>query len=155
MIVSLKTKFRGHAGHYAELTGPFTDKRGHWSKKFVSDEPFELILSYEIVVTSLVTSAEFSVCHKDDLLILCSAVTVIYNWDVLRRMRQTSQRGPKGYACPHADAIVGANQPTYPFSSLTLLYPYDSKELFLEERNGNRNVNFCAEFADMKIFSYL
>ena len=76
MIVSLQTKFRGHAGHYAELTGPFTDKRGHWSKKFVSDEPFELILSYEIVVTSLVTSAEFSVCHKDDLLILCSAVTV-------------------------------------------------------------------------------
>ena len=70
-------------------------------------------------------------------------------------MHQTSQRGPKGYACPQADAIVGANQPTDPFSSLTLLYPYGSKELFLEERNGNRNVNFCAEFADMQIFSYL
>ena len=68
MIVSLQTKFRGLAGHYAELTGPFTDKCGHWPKKFVSDEPFELILSYEIVVTSLVTSAEFSVCHKDDVI---------------------------------------------------------------------------------------
>ena len=41
-----------NTGHYAELTGPFTDKCGHWPKKFVSDEPFELILSYEIVVTS-------------------------------------------------------------------------------------------------------
>ena len=73
MIVSLQTKFRGHAGHYAELTGPFTDKRGHWPKKFVSDEPFELILSYEIVVTSPVTIAEFSVCHKDDFtdIMLC------------------------------------------------------------------------------------
>ena len=68
MIVSLQTKLRGLAGHYAELTGPFTDKCGHWPKKFVSDEPFELILSYEIVVTSLVTSAEFSVCHKDDVI---------------------------------------------------------------------------------------
>ena len=70
-------------------------------------------------------------------------------------MRQTSQRGPKGYACPQADAIVGDNQPTDPFSSLTLLYPYGSKELFLEERNGNRNVDFCVGFADMKKFSYL
>ena len=66
MIVSLQTKFRGHAGHYVELTRPFTDKCGHWPKKFVSDEPFELILSYEIVVTSPVTIAEFSVCHKND-----------------------------------------------------------------------------------------
>lgn len=41
VIVSLQTKFRGHAGHYAELTGPFTDKRGHWPKKFVSDKLFE------------------------------------------------------------------------------------------------------------------
>ena len=73
MIVSLQTKFRGHAGHYADRTGPFTDKCGHWPKKFVSDEPFELIFSYEIVVTSPVTIAEFSVCHKDGFtdIILC------------------------------------------------------------------------------------
>ena len=75
----------GHAGHYVELTGPFTDKRGHWPKKFVSDEPFELILSYEIVVTSPVTIAEFSVCHKDDFtdIMLCR--------DGIYKMRCTTQ----------------------------------------------------------------
>ena len=61
----MQSEFGGETGHYEDLVGPFTDKRGHWPKKFVSDEPFELILSYEFVVTSLVTIAEFSVCHKD------------------------------------------------------------------------------------------
>ena len=69
----MQSEFGGETGHYEDLVGLFTDKCGHWPKKFVSGEPFELILSYEIVVTSLVTSAEFSVCHKDDFtdLMLC------------------------------------------------------------------------------------
>ena len=63
----------GNTGHYEDLIGPFTDKCGHWPKKFVSDEPFELILSYEIMVTSPVTIVEFSVCHKNDFtdIMLC------------------------------------------------------------------------------------
>ena len=75
MIVSLQTKFRGHAGHYADRTGSFTDKCGHWPKKFVSDEPFELILSYEIVVITHVTIAELSAHHKDGI-ILCTVVAM-------------------------------------------------------------------------------
>ena len=80
MIVSLQTKFSGETGHYVELTGPFTDNRGHWPKKFVSDEPFELILSYEFVVTSRVTIAEFSVRHKagfTDTMFCCDGICKI------------------------------------------------------------------------------
>ena len=102
----------GHAGHYAELTGPFTDKCGHWPKKFVSDEPFELILSYEIVVTSLVTIEEFSVCHKDgftDIMLWRDGIYKIgmYYAECTRPHKEVR----KGYAYPQVDAIVGDNQP--------------------------------------------
>lgn len=99
MMLSLRSKFGGHAGHYVEITGPFTDKRGHWPKKFVSDEPFELILSYEFVVTSHVTIAEFSVRHKSgftDTMLCCDEICKIgmYYAECTRPHREVR----KGYA---------------------------------------------------------
>ena len=112
MIVSLQSEFRSDTGHSEDLVGPFTDKCGHWPKKFVSDEPFELILSYEIVVTSPVTIAEFSVCHKDGFtdIILCR--DGIYKIGMYyAECARTHKEVRKGYPYPQVDAIVGDNQP--------------------------------------------
>ena len=89
-----------------------TDKRGHLSKMFGIVEPFELILSYEIVVTSPVTIAEFSVCHKDgftDIMLWRDGIYKIgmYYAECARPHKEVR----KGYAYPQVDAIVGDNQP--------------------------------------------